>query len=348
MKRGALMLLAVSVMAQTPVPPPEEPSTVRRTEAQSGARDPGRPVLRRGGPARERRVEDATAARPQDNPALRVLDVDPEGRSADDPSGPPRSPEDVLLDRAREYAAQYIENLPNFLVDQHVYRYRGEGLRPEWKRQDQIQVEVMYIDGKEDYGNVRRNGRLLRKGSPEETGTWSTGELGSFLVMLLGASPQPKFKAAEEPVEFDGVLARAYDFTAHTEPGNWEIRIGGTARPPFQGRIWVEEEAGRVLRIEMDSRQLPPTYAVDKVELAIDYGWVEIAGQRYFMPVRSENLSCYRGNVTCMRNEIFFRNYRKFGVESQVLQVESEITFDDEPPAGKSKTIPPSLEPKKP
>jgi hypothetical protein len=348
MMRGLLVVAAAAcAMAQQPIPAPQEPATARKPEARSGARDPGRPVLRRGGPAKERRVEEGPVARPQENPAYRVLDVDAEGRAVAAPEGPQLPPEEELLERARAIALEYIDRLPNFLVEQHVYRYKGEGLRPQWKKQDELQVEVMYIDRKEDYGAVRRNGRLLRKGGPEETGTWSTGEFGTYLLMVLGASPAPKFTPREQREEIGGMRAVVYDFTAHTVPGNWEIRIGGTARPPFQGRIWVDEESARVIRIEMDTRQLPPTYAVDKVELTIDYGWVEIAGQKHFMPVRSDNLSCYRESVTCTRNETFFRNYRRFGVESQVLQVESEITFDGEDPK-KSKTTPPSLEPKKP
>jgi hypothetical protein len=351
MNRGVwcLMFAVACALAQktTPVPPPAEPATSRPTEAKSEARDPGRPVLRRGGPATERKAEEATAARPQDNPAHKVVEVDEEGRAETVIPGKPFTPEEELLERAREFAAAYIESLPNFLVEQHVFRYKGEGLRPQWKKQDELTVDVTYTDGKEDYGNIRRNGRLLRKGNPEESGTWSTGEFGSFLIMLLNANPSPKFKPIEKVEDLNGVRAQAYDFSSLYEPGHWEIRIGGTARPPFQGRIWVDTESARVMRIEMDSRQLPPTYAVDKVELTIDYDWVTIANQRHFMPVRSDNLSCYRETVTCTRNETFFRNYRKFAVESQVLQVESEITFEGEHPK-KSKTTPPSLDPKKP
>lgn len=349
MKRWAPVLLAFGVcaLAQAAPPAPEQPAAVRKTEAQPDARDPGRPVLRRGGPARERRAEDSPAARPQDNPAYKVVEVDEEGRAAAVVHRQPLTPEEELLERARAFAAAYIESLPDFVVEQFVYRYKGVGLRPQWKKQDEVQVEVMYLDRKEDYGNIRVNGKKLKKGSPEDSGTWSTGEFGSILLMVMAANPAPRFKPLEKVEEFAGIAARVFEFSAPYEPGNWEIRIGGTARPPFQGRVWIDQDSARVYRIEMDSRQLPPGYAVDKVELTIDYDWVEIAGQRHFLPVRSENLSCYRGSVTCTRNETFFRNYRKFGVESQVLQVESEITFDGEDQK-KSKTIPPSLDPKKP
>jgi hypothetical protein len=83
----------------------------------------------------------------------------------------------------------------------------------------------------------------------------------------------------------------------------------------------------------MNARQLPTDYAVDKVETTVDYGWVTIAGKRYLMPTKSEVLSCQRGMFVCSRNEIEFRNYRRFQVESQVMQVESDISFPEQEPA---------------
>jgi hypothetical protein len=41
----------------------------------------------------------------------------------------------------------------------------------------------------------------------------------------------------------------------------------------------------------------------------------------YLLPVEAEVLSCQRGTSICSRNKIEFRNYRKFGAES-------DITFD--------------------
>lgn len=75
--------------------------------------------------------------------------------------------------------------------------------------------------------------------------------------------------------------------------------------------------------------------------------WVTISGQKLLLPVKSENFSCTRGTLHCTRNEIEFRNYRKFQVESQVLQVEGDIVFPevDEPGKPASKTTPPSITP---
>lgn len=311
--------------------------------------DPGRPVLKRGGPATEHKTGEAPSQQPADSERApyKVIEVDAEGRAESVLRTQPQSPEEDLLDRARAVAYEFTTTLPDFICDQSVVRYQGEGLRPKWKMKDRLEAELVYFDGKEEYQNIRRNGRRLRKGSPEESGQWSTGEFGTTLADLMSDATHAKFTPIDKPSDAAGITAKLYRYTVAEIGAHWQIRIGRPVFPAYQGKIWVDPESARVLRIEMDTYQLPKNYEVDKVEMVIDYDWVEIAGKKHLLPVKSENLSCKSGTVTCYKNEIQFRNYRKFGVDSQVLQTDSEISFptDDGKPAKKPDYIPPSLDP---
>ena len=80
-----------------------------------------------------------------------------------------------------------------------------------------------------------------------------------------------------------------------------------------------------MLRIEQSARDVPRSFPLDTIESAVDYDYVLIGGQKFLLPVHSENLMCDRGTSNCSRNVIDFRNYRKFGADS-------EITFDADPP----------------
>lgn len=312
--------------------------------------DPERPVLKRGGPAAGHKTGDAPPQPPanSERTPYKVIEVDAEGRAESVLNTAPRTPEMELIDRARGVAYEFTSTLPDFICDQSVVRYEGEGLRPKWKLKDRLEAELVYFDGKEDYQNIRRNGRRLRKGSPEESGQWSTGEFGSTLADLMSEATHAKFTPVEKPSEAAGAAAKVYQYSVAETGAHWQIRVGRPVFPAYQGRIWVDPESARVLRIEMDTYQLPKNYEVDKVEMVIDYDWVEIAGKKYLLPVKSQNLSCKTGTVTCFRNEIAFRNYRKFGVESHVLETDSDISFPsaDGKPTKKPDYIPPSLDPK--
>ena len=70
-------------------------------------------------------------------------------------------------------------------------------------------------------------------------------------------------------------------------------------------------------------RNMPVLFPFDTVETATDYDFVRLAAtEQFLLPVESEVLNCQRGSSACSRNKIEFRNYRKFGAESN-------ITFGD-------------------
>ncbi|MCX7602595.1 MAG: hypothetical protein N2036_00820 [Bryobacteraceae bacterium] len=328
------ILLALPLAAQqAPEPPPA---------------DPGRPVLRRGGAAQKREPVETPEGRRAPAEPYREVVVDEEGRTEKALAGSEGAARDDLIERAREAAFEFNLKLPAFICDQFVSRYESRTLKPQWKLRDRVQLELAYTKGKEEYRNIRLNGKLLKKGSPEESGSWSTGEFGTTLVSIFSSTRPEDFRLRGDS-DAAGTKARVFDFSVPKERSQWTIRYGYAVKPAHEGTLWIDPESARVLRIEMSSRSLPLNYEVDKVEMTVDYGWVEIAGTRWLLPVRSENLACFRGTFHCTRNEIEFRNYRKFEVESQVLQVESEISFpesDDGPP--RSKTVPPSITPEPP
>ncbi|MGQ9916575.1 MAG: hypothetical protein ACUVS7_04080 [Bryobacteraceae bacterium] len=326
----------LAILALVPLPAQQAP------EPQA---DPGRPVLRRGGAAQKREPVTAPDARPPAPAPYREVAVDEDGRTEKVLAGQEAAARKDLLERAREAATEFNDKLPNFICDQFVSRYESKTIKPQWKLRDRVQLELAYTKGKEEYRNIRINGKPLKKGSPEDSGSWSTGDFGATLVSIFSSTRPEDFRLRGDS-EAAGMRAKVYDFSVPKERSQWTIRYGYAVKPAHEGALWIDPESARVLRIEMSSRRLPANYDIDKVEMTVDYDWVDISGTRYLLPVRSENLACYRGTFTCTRNEIEFRNYRKFEVESQVLQVESEITFPEaESGKPKPKTTPPSITP---
>jgi hypothetical protein len=380
----------------------QEPEPTQRPVAPASKEgDPGRPVLRRGGPAQKR--EDTTPVAPaKDNPASAKpaqtqnkpaqpkpdtgLEPDPNltggappppivrpGTPSGETTAPRARPaagqqeaievdaegnasrpaltrtSDNLIERAREISDQFTEGLPNFICDQITTRYQSETYKPDWRYKDRVQLELVWVNGKEDYRNIRMNGKPVKKGSPEDSGTWSTGEFGTVLADIMSPASNARFvpRGASTAV---GMEARVYDYRVEQPNSHWQIRIGRAVYPAYKGALWIDPKTARVLRIEMNTRQLPSDYEVDTVEVTLDYGWVNISGQRYLLPSKSQNLTCQRGTFYCTMNEIEFKNYRKFNVESQVLQVESEISFPEAEKGKKpdSKTTPPSITPDDP
>lgn len=247
------------------------------------------------------------------------------GRSAAAPSGDP------VIDDARDVAFEFAGVLPDFLCEQWTWRYSADSRPIRWKLRDRVEAEVLYLNGREDYRNVRVNGRPLRRGrSPEQSGSWSTGEFGTIQLDVMSHSTNAQFRYVEKSV-VGRRAARKYAYTVEQATSHWKVSYGGyEIRPAYKGAVWIDEENQRVLRVEMQARQIPPDYPMHVVEMTVDYGMVRIAAQDYLLTVRAGNLACKRDSLSCIRNDTEFRNYRKFTADSNVSTTDSTVTFEGE------------------
>lgn len=356
MRRPIVICVLVAALAAGAVArpdPPAEQEPASKETPPSKTEDPGRPVLRRGGPAQKH--ADSGPAKSEANIPKPIRDLPkeegasaPREREEREPGTAPGAATvgrravtgDPLIAKAREMVFDFIDTLPSFVCDQVTRRYSSHKIQTNWKYKDRLEVELIYSAGKEDYRNVRHNGKPLKKGSPEDSGQWSTGEFGSLLGALFHPQSNARFKFRSDS-KAAGMDAKVYDYTVPKAESHWEIRMGSSVKPSYSGAVWIDPASGRVLRIEMGTKSLPAGYPVDKVETIVDYDWVTIGGTKYLMPVKSDNLSCQTGTFDCNKNEIEFKNYRKFSVESNVLAVDSDISFPEQEvekskkPAGK-------------
>ncbi len=323
--------------------PPEEPedtrpaTTVRPPDPKPDQDDPGRPVLKRGGPS-QRRV---TAQSDAPNPTLPQTSAGPTPvaptQVAKDAAGPgPRLgaaepptrelsavpiEDDAVIAKAREAAAMYLEGLPNFFAKQMTTRYATENIKQGWQAQDVITADVAYEEGHESYKNIKIGNKATNKSMDELPGTRSSGEFATLLIQLMNPGSRATFRRTGT----DTVRGRSsftYKFEVARTASGWRVESPSELYyPAYGGTIWIDKETSRVLRIEQDARKIPSLFPFDTIETTADYDYVRLETQSFLLPVESEVLSCQRASSVCSRNKIEFRNYRKFGAES-------DITFD--------------------
>ncbi len=261
-------------------------------------KDPDRPVLRRGAP------ENRTA---------------PAHEDADNEAPPePERPGDAVVLKARTTSGSFSATLPNYIATQFITRYQSDSRPVNWHALDVVSAEVVYEDGKESYRNVSVNGRQTHKGLEDTGGAWSTGEFGTMLRDLFASTTPASFRFARESAAA-GLTVRVYEFEVPRPNSHWHVETGGQSIvPAYRGSIWIDPRSGRVLRIETQARFLPSEFPLDTVETAVDYSGVRIGSEQALLPVHAETLACQRGSNECSRNVIDFRNYHKYGADSNV------------------------------
>lgn len=305
----ALVLSApCSLLAQSgsgPQSPPAAQPYPTQSQAQSPSPDTppcssGRPILKRG-----------------TQPALPPCPDPP----PDDPlpsraaSARPTS----LIERAREAAFQFSSTLPNFICEEFMSRFIERG-RDADTPLDVVSAEIISEDGHESYRNVKVNDSPTNKAMDELGGSWSTGEFASTLLDLFHPATDAQFHSGGTS-SISGISAGAqvYDFQVRRENSRWMLTAGAqTVVPAYSGSVWVDPNTARVLRIEMQAREIPSDFPMDTVESAVDYSYVTIAGNSFLLPVHAESLGCQRGSNGCSHNVIDFRNYHEFKAEIKI------------------------------
>lgn len=255
-----------------------------------------------------------------------------------------REAQDALA-RARQATRDAAGAMPDFVVRQLVKRSYARGATRNWTQTDQLTVAVSYREsaGGEQYKLLAVNGlpateEAKERGSYEQAGgTSSTGEFVSTLKELFADESQAEFQAVDTDT-LNGRRAIIYDYTVKLENSKQTLKVTeGRGVDPlvtkvgYRGRLWIDRENFRVLRVEVISTDIPTDFPITAAANTIDYDWVNISERKYLLPVRSEVelTTKYKQQTYQTRNEIRFRNYQRFGSEVKIIE---EGDFEEELP----------------
>jgi hypothetical protein len=231
--------------------------------------------------------------------------------------------EDPLIKKAKEAAVNYTGSLPNFFCRQVTTRYQSDHPKEGWQALDVLSADVAYENGHETYKNIKVGSKSTDKSMEDLGGSWSTGEFSSVLEDVFSPATGTVFRRSGQD-SIHGRTAIVFKYDVTRERSHWRIITPSQLYyPAYRGSIWIDRETSRVVRLEMESRNMPLLFPFAKVESATDYDFVRLSSpQTFLLPSDAEVLSCEQGSDRCVRNHIEFRNYRKFGAES-------DITFDE-------------------
>jgi hypothetical protein len=251
---------------------------------------------------------------------------------------PPEAETTDLLEKTRNITLAAADAMPDFVVKELVTRSLAAGNTQNWRVLDHLSFAVSYrAEGTEDYKLLAINGQPPRAGATIDEqlrgGATSAGEFVLTLSNLFDKERPASFRAADTDV-MRGRRTVIYEFRMSRENSRWRIiDANHTVISAYHGRVWIDRETYRVLRVEMIA-DLPPDVPADfqitKVSSLIDYDWVTIGERQYLLPLRAENVIA-SGNTERAgqaRNEIRFRSYQKFGSEVKIIE---EGDYEEEP-----------------
>ena len=256
------------------------------------------------------------------------------------PALPPAAESEALMRKTREETLNAVDQMPDFVVRQLVTRAVALGTSQNWRTSDRLVVAVSYraTEG-ERYRLLSVNGTT--NSSADERGDYreagganSTGEFVSMLKSIFKDAEAAHFKALDTDT-LRGRRAVVYEYDIKLKDSSYVLSHGDAEGDSVvvahRGKVWVDREKARVLRIESQSYDVPRDFPMRASNVALDYDWVTIPGQgEYLLPARSVVVMTVneRGQTAQFRNDIRFRNYQKFGTELKIIE---DDDFIEEP-----------------
>ncbi len=240
-----------------------------------------------------------------------------------------------IIDKTRRKTLAAVEEMPDFVVKQQVQRsaaYAGTG---NFRNLDKLVVAVSYrASGTEEYKVLSVNGVLqptpeTKRSYEEVGGTSSTGEFVTMLATIFKPNSETVFEVVDTDL-IRGRRAVVFDFAVERDKAKQQIVSTGTITEStitgMKGRIWIDREDFRVLKVESEATEIPETFPIRTAKRFIDYDWTMIADEKYLLPLLSDVRLTFRerSKVFETKNFIRFTNYQKFGTD--VVIGEEDIT----------------------
>ena len=236
--------------------------------------------------------------------------------------------------------------MPDFVVKQVITRSEAFAGTGNWKPLDNVIIAVSYSGEKGEQYKV-----LAIDGAPVESekgnnysglnGSTTGGEFVEALAKLFKPESKTEFKVlTTDVIRNQPALVFEYEILIQNNknggvgfktPSGQKDFTFTTVPAGEKGKVWIDRKTGRVLRIEFKATDIPADFKVKAFESSIDYDWVDIAGEKFMLPLISDNrFTSAEGNFTFQaRNLIRFKNYQRYGTDVKIL--DDDVTPAPEP-----------------
>lgn len=223
-----------------------------------------------------------------------------------------------MLDAMRAYAVQYVANLPNFLCEQVTRQYQA-GKKPEhWRAGDVLMFKLLYSNGEEERNLELVNDRAVRPGTRRwRTPLQTSGEFGVLLDTIFSAASQASFTwNGWQSVR--GKRVAAFGFTIDAQHSAMRFGFRDSTQPavPYHGTVYGDPPTGAIWRVRSEVTELPKELETESLVTTIEYDRVAIGDKSYLLPVQAS--IWMKADRNYVRNELEFRNYRKFEADTVV------------------------------
>jgi len=187
-----------------------------------------------------------------------------------------------------------------------------------WQKQDTVTAKLTYFEKHENYEVVMVNSQPVQNLSMKDVGgATSSGEFGTMLREIFGEKSDTTFRWLRYGT-LRGRLMHVFFYSVARERSEWTLKYQDLdpVIAAHEGLIYVDHDTELIMRIAMETKEIPSSYPLSKAWTTLDYDFTPIGGDEFVLPLRAEVRM--RAAKMLSRNEVEFRLYRKYGADTTI------------------------------
>jgi hypothetical protein len=231
---------------------------------------------------------------------------------------PAPSEQQKMMAAIQTYADKYVSNLPNFICEQVTEQFEAGRKPTHWHKGDTLTSKLVFRQGREERSLELVNDKPPKPGIRRwRTPLITEGEFGVLLGSVFGSASDASFAWNRWDV-IGGRPVAVLDYSIDGLHSTLRLSLSDLAQAtvPYYGSVYADPSTGVVWRITNNATDIPAAVQTKSIATTIDYDQIAIGSAEYILPVRA--IVLLRTNSNHVRNEMEFRNYRKFEAESTI------------------------------
>ena len=221
-----------------------------------------------------------------------------------------------MLDKVRQYANRYLDNLPNFVCARVTEQFEAGKQPKNWHQRETLTARLIFNEGKENQTLEMVNGKPVRPGRFVDRPLETEGEFGTLVANVLDSNAYAEI-AWNRWEDLRGHRLAVFEYLIDQQHSTLSLGLGGiTIIVPYRGLIYADPATGEVWRITNAPFDVPDSVETKSLTTTIDYGPVDISNRHFLLPLTASILlDTGKRNIL---NKVFFNQYRKFEAESKI------------------------------
>ena len=238
-----------------------------------------------------------------------------------EPPAPAAAEQVQIWNAAHNNAFSYTQSLPDFICSEEIRRYLNPKNNGDWKLQDTLTLQLTYFDHREKYKLMTVNNHATSLSYEQMRGVVTENEFGSLLAAIFALKSRTN-RDWDHWTLLRSRPTHVYTFAIAEANSDYQITSGSTLHDEERvtvgqhGYVYIDDATKMVVRLVAVADQFPEGFDVRKVNLTLDYDFIDVGGTPHLLPLHSETTLWtppYR-----LRNQTDFLQYRKFSADTTI------------------------------